>query len=60
MRVVAVEAYPAAVLALVLGGGAVVAGAVGTILYVFDRPASDRFEVAPTAGGAALRVRGRF
>lgn len=46
--------------ALVLGGGAVAAGAVGLILYVFDRPVSDRFEVAPTAGGGALRVRGRF
>ena len=46
--------------ALVLGGGALAAGAIGAILYVFDRPVSDRFEVAPTAGGGALTVRGRF
>jgi hypothetical protein len=46
--------------ALVLGGGALAAGAIGTILYLFDRPVSDRFEVAPTVGGGALTVRGRF
>ena len=50
--------------ALVLGGGAVAAGAVGVIFYLFDRPPADhpidRFEVAPTAGGGTLTVRGRF
>ncbi|HEY5938863.1 MAG TPA: carboxypeptidase regulatory-like domain-containing protein [Kofleriaceae bacterium] len=46
--------------ALVLGGGAVAASAVGLLFYLFDRPADHRFEVAPTAGGGALTVRGRF
>jgi hypothetical protein len=48
--------------ALVLGGSALVAGAVGAALYFFDTPTSERLEVSPAAGAgtAGVTVHGHF
>jgi len=46
----------------VLAGGALVTGAVGAMLYYFDRPSPERVQLAPAAGpnGGGLVVRGKF
>lgn len=48
--------------AIVLGGGAVIAGAVGAALYFFDKPSAESIRLAPTAGpgSAGLAAFGRF
>lgn len=48
--------------AIVLGGGALVAGAVGLALYLFDKPSAESIKVTPTAGAgtAGVSAFGRF
>jgi hypothetical protein len=48
--------------ALILGGGALVAGAVGFSLYFFDKPSAESIKLAPAAGPgtAGVTAFGRF
>jgi len=48
--------------AIVLGGSAIVAGAVGFALYFFDSPSSESIKLAPVAapGIAGVSATGRF
>jgi len=45
-----------------LGGAALATGAVGFLLYYFDRPTAERVQVAPVASatGGGITLRGRF
>lgn len=45
----------------ILGGAAVAAGAVGTLLYLFDTPSAEGLRISPVVGdGAGVSLGGRF
>jgi hypothetical protein len=44
----------------ILGGAAVATATTGVLLYLFDRPAAEHLQLAPSTGGGAVTFSGRF